>query len=78
MASRDAMRLQRILQETSKNCFAHRKEKEKMAEIVMLLSMLLFIGFCTAILALGIYEVYGRKGGEKTISAATTESNRMD
>jgi hypothetical protein len=37
-----------------------------MAEIVMLFSMLLFIGFCTAILALAIYEVYGRRRPETT------------
>ncbi len=34
-------------------------------ELVMLLSMLLFIGFCAVILGLAISDAYGKRGGEK-------------
>jgi hypothetical protein len=34
-------------------------------ELVMLLSMTLFMAFCTAILVLAIYSAYGKKGNEK-------------
>ena len=46
-------------------------------EFVLLLSMLLFIGFCAAILGLAIFDVYGEKSGKKPIEA-TTKKRGLD
>lgn len=44
-------------------------------ELVMFLSMTLFTGFCTTILVLAIFSVYGKKQGEAPACAASTQTN---
>jgi len=43
-------------------------------EFVIVLTMLLFIGFCAFILALAISQTYGKRAGESPTGAATTQT----
>jgi hypothetical protein len=45
---------------------------------VILLFMLLFLGLCAVILAIGISDVLGNRRSEEPIGATTTQTNNDD
>jgi hypothetical protein len=44
----------------------------------LLFGMLLFLGFCAAILAMGISDIYGNRESEKSSGAQTTRTGNDD
>jgi hypothetical protein len=58
---------------------AQRKGKgDQIMTFVVLLFMLLFIGFCAVILAMGISDVFGKRGGGKSVGVATAQTSNDD
>jgi len=47
-------------------------------EFVVFFVMFLFIVFCAGILGLAIYDVYGKKGGEKLMGVTTTQTGSLN
>jgi len=47
-------------------------------EIVMILSMMLFTGFCTLILVIAMFNVAGKKGDKPSLSDTTTQTSPHD
>jgi hypothetical protein len=45
---------------------------------VVLLFMLLFLGFCAFILAIGISDAFCNRGGERLIGVTTTQTSNDD